>query len=361
MLVLPGRAALSAAKRAAALTEARAVCPGAASIDARWVHIIDASRELTQAELDQLGVMLSYGPSLSPPPAQKIKLETIETDSFYITPRIGTISPWSSKATDIAHVCGLMAIHRIERAVEWNVAGQNVDGKIVGAALSDQMTESVILREADLAQLLATHTSSRPLTSIRATETTLRTASQELGLALADDEISYLVARYAELDRDPTDVELMMFAQANSEHCRHKIFNAEWFISNKPQPHSLFAWIKRSTQNAPEGVLSAYKDNAAVVEGTVTKRFFPDPDGVYRDHEEPQHILGKVETHNHPTAISPFPGAATGSGGEIRDEGATGRGAKPKAGLVGFSVSDLRLPGQLEPWELPQDQWVGSP
>src|SRR5690606_19052630 len=151
----------------------------------------------------------------------------------------------------------------------------------------------------------------------------------------------YLVARYRELGRDPTDVELMMFAQANSEHCRHKIFNAEWYVAGEKQELSLFQWIKRSTQNAPAGVLSAYKDNAAVVEGNVAERSFPDADGVYRGHVEPAHILGKVETHNHPTAISPFPGAATGSGGEIRDEGATGRGAKPKAGLVGFTVSDL--------------------
>ncbi|MFT3700547.1 MAG: phosphoribosylformylglycinamidine synthase [Kofleriaceae bacterium] len=361
MLVLHGRAALGAAKRQTALADARVVCPGVSSIDARWVHVIASTRELTREELDQLAVMLSYGPSAPPPPAQRVKLETVETDTFYITPRVGTTSPWSSKATDIAHVCGLTAITRIERAMEWSVAGLAVDGKTVGMALSDPMTESVLLRESDLAQLLQAPVSTRPLTSVPASVNSLRAASKNLGLALADDEVDYLVDRYGELRRDPTDVELMMFAQANSEHCRHKIFNAEWFISGKPAPHSLFQWIKRTTASSPDGVLSAYKDNAAVVEGTVAARFFPDPDGVYRGHEEPQHILGKVETHNHPTAISPFPGAATGSGGEIRDEGATGRGAKPKAGLVGFSVSDLRFPDKLEPWELPPEQWIGSP
>ena len=183
---------------------------------------------------------------------------------------------------------------------------------------------------------------------------TLRDASTRLGLALADDEIEYLVARYRELGRDPTDVELMMFAQANSEHCRHKIFNAE-LVRRRRAAGALAvpAGSSASTAARPAGVLSAYKDNAAVIEGIAAERFFPDADGVYRGHREPAHILGKVETHNHPTAISPFPGAATGSGGEIRDEGATGRGAKPKAGLVGFTVSDLRIPGALEPWEPP--------
>ena len=364
MLVLPGRAALSAAKRQSALAKARSVCPHATAIDARWVHVVACTRELTGPELDQLGAMLSYGPSAvitTIPAGSQFKAETIETDSFFITPRVGTTSPWSSKATDIAHVCGLSAITRIERATEWTVTGQGIDGAVIGAALSDRMTESVILREADLDLLLGHTTAARGLATIHANAETLRIASRELGLALADDEIEYLVTRYGQLGRDPTDVELMMFAQANSEHCRHKIFNAEWFVGGEKQARSLFSWIKRSTENAPEGVLSAYKDNAAVVEGQPTERFFPDADGVYRGHAEVSHILGKVETHNHPTAISPFPGAATGSGGEIRDEGATGRGAKPKAGLTGFVVSDLRLPGQLEPWELPAEEWIGSP
>ncbi len=372
MLVLPGRAALSAARKQSALWKARTACPGVTALEARWVHVIASTRELSAAELDQLGAMLSYGPRAiqAEPPggaAAFVKAETIETDSFFITPRVGTVSPWSSKATDIARVCGLSAITRIERATEWTVTGQAIDGAQIGAALSDRMTESVILREADLDLLLGHATAARPLASVHLGPTaatgadTLRLASRELGLALADDEIDYLVTRYRELGRDPTDVELMMFAQANSEHCRHKIFNAEWYVQGAKQPRSLFAWIKESTRHAPEGVLSAYKDNAAVVEGQPAERFFPDDDGVYRGHAEVSHILGKVETHNHPTAISPYPGAATGSGGEIRDEGATGRGAKPKAGLVGFAVSDLRLPGLLEPWEPADEEWIGSP
>ena len=365
MLVLPGRAALSAAKRAAALVSAQSVSPHVTSIDARWVHVIASSRELTNPELEQLGAMLSYGPSaVVSQPAQKLRVQTAETDSFYIAPRIGTTSPWSSKATDIAHVCGIAAVTRIERAMEWSVTGLGIDGGLIGGALFDRMTESVLRREADLAQLLETSAAARPLRSVALGtdgSATLRAASRQLGLALADDEIEYLVKSYKGLGRDPTDVELMMFAQANSEHCRHKIFNADWFVHGEKQAHSLFQWIKQSTAAAPEGVLSAYSDNAAVVEGQPAERFFPDPDGVYRGHHEVSHILGKVETHNHPTAISPFAGAATGSGGEIRDEGATGRGGKPKAGLIGFVVSDLRLPGLLEPWEAPADEWVGSP
>ena len=364
--ILPGRAALSAARRASALARARTVSPSVMSIDARWVHLVASSRPLAPAELDQLGEMLTYGPVPveTASTGSPFKVETVETDSFFITPRIGTTSPWSSMASDLAQVCGLTAITRIERGTEWNVSGQSIDGAVIGAALSDRMTESVIVREQDLEKLIAAATAPRALAIVELGErgpATLREASRRLGLALADDEIDYLVARYRELRRDPTDVELMMFAQANSEHCRHKIFNAEWYVGDKPQDRSLFQWIKLSTAAAPDGVLSAYKDNAAVIEGHSAERFFPDADGVYRGHHEPSHILGKVETHNHPTAISPFPGAATGSGGEIRDEGATGRGGKPKAGLVGFTVSDLRIPGALEPWEPPADEWNGSP
>ncbi|NVB77137.1 MAG: phosphoribosylformylglycinamidine synthase [Kofleriaceae bacterium] len=361
MIVIPGRAALSAARKASTLAKVRAVSPEVTSIDARWVHLVVADRTLTQGELDQLGQMLSYGPAEAPQPPSP-RLETVETVSFVITPRLGTVSPWSSKATDIARVCGLSAVTRIERGLEYAIIGKSIDVPKIAALLSDRMTESVIMRETDLHKVVGAPGEPRPLAFVALGADgakTLREASNRLGLALADDEIEYLVARYGELGRDPTDVELMMFAQANSEHCRHKIFNAEWFVSGEKMDRSLFSWIKRSTENAPTGVLSAYKDNAAVVEGHVAERFFPDADGVYRGHEEPSHILGKVETHNHPTAISPFPGAATGSGGEIRDEGATGRGAKPKAGLVGFTVSDLRIPGALEPWE--RSEWIGSP
>jgi phosphoribosylformylglycinamidine synthase len=361
LLIIPGRPALSAARKASVLTKVREVSPHVTSLEARWVHMVVAGRELTADELTQLGDMLSYGP-IEPPVRPSRRLETVETVSFVVTPRIGTVSPWSSKATDIAHVCGLSAVTRIERGTEWTFVGDAIDVAKVSALLSDRMTESVIMRESDLAKVVAFAGSPRPLQFVQLGNRgvdTLREASTRLGLALADDEIEYLVARYKELGRDPTDVELMMFAQANSEHCRHKIFNADWYVSGEKQERSLFQWIKTSTAAAPAGVLSAYKDNAAVIEGSTAERFFPDADGVYRGHVEPAHILGKVETHNHPTAISPFPGAATGSGGEIRDEGATGRGAKPKAGLVGFTVSDLRIPEQLEPWE--RDEWIGSP
>ncbi|MEO7096504.1 MAG: phosphoribosylformylglycinamidine synthase, partial [Polyangiales bacterium] len=259
---------------------------------------------------------------------------------------------------------GLTAVTRIERAIAYAITGTG-DLEAVGAALADRMTESVITREADLAKVLAPPGEARPLGFVALGadgQATLRAASTRLGLALADDEIEYLVKRYGELGRDPTDVELMMFAQANSEHCRHKIFNAEWFVDGAKQAASLFEMIKQTHAASPGGTLSAYKDNAAVVEGSTAMRFFPrEADHVYTGVLEPVHILGKVETHNHPTAISPFPGAATGSGGEIRDEGATGRGGKPKAGLVGFTVSDLRIPGALEPWEPEAKQWVGSP
>jgi phosphoribosylformylglycinamidine synthase len=362
LLILPGRPALSVAKQLRALATARAGFPGLRGLTARWVHLVATARPLTAAEATQLDEMLTYGPLDDGPLVSAAG--SVETVTFFVTPRLGTTSPWSSKATDIAHVCGLAAITRIERAVAYVAIGIGLSARGLGAALADRMTESVIVREAELADVVSRGVAPRSLGFIRLgadAPGTLRAASTRLGLALADDEIAYLVERYRELGRDPTDVELMMFAQANSEHCRHKIFNAELYLDGELQPDSLFQLIKRSTQRAPEGVLSAYKDNAAIVEGVVADRLFPDPDGVYRGHHEAQHILGKVETHNHPTAISPFPGAATGSGGEIRDEGATGRGGKPKAGLVGFTVSDLRLPGALEPWEAPDDRWVGSP
>ena len=361
MLIVPGRAALSAARQLRALGKGQAACPGLRGLTARWIHLVTTERPLTAAEAAQLDELLTCGPRDDGPPVTPAG--SVEMLTFYVTPRIGTTSPWSSKATDIAHVCGLASITRIERGIAYLALGTGLSVQALGAALADRMTESVIEHEADLARVLA-HGAPRPLGFVRLGAdpiATLGEASQRLGLALAPDEIAYLVERYRELGRDPTDVELMMFAQANSEHCRHKIFNAEVWLGGERQPHSLFQLIKRSTEQAPEGVLSAYKDNAAVVEGVVAERLFPDADRVYRGHREPSHILGKVETHNHPTAISPFPGAATGSGGEIRDEGATGRGGKPKAGLVGFTVSDLRLPGALEPWEPPDERWIGSP
>jgi phosphoribosylformylglycinamidine synthase len=350
--VLRGRAALSAARRERALTTARAACPGVATLDTCWVHVVASARELTAAEVAQLEQMLDYGPATAVEGRGALP-ETL----VYVAPRRGTTSPWSSKATDIAHVCGLAAVTRIERAIEYALTGDHVDARAIGRALADRMTESVIVDASELEAIVVRGGAPRPLGTIARGE--LRAASDRLGLALADDEIAYLTAAYDQLGRDPTDVELMMFAQANSEHCRHKIFNASWTVDGAARDASLFAMIKQTTAASPGGVRSAYRDNAAVVDGVVAERLWPDADGVYRAHREPLHVLGKVETHNHPTAISPFPGAATGSGGEIRDEGATGRGGKPKAGLVGFSVSDLRIPGAAEPWERADS--IGSP
>ncbi len=278
-----------------------------------------------------------------------------------VVPRPGTISPWSSKATDIAKNCGLSAIARVERGVGFRVAARG--GLPLGAQdraallplLHDRMTEAVLPRLEDAGTLFA-HFPPRPLASIpllaEGRDAIVR-ANVVLGLALAEDEIDYLDAGFRRIGRDPTDVELMMFAQANSEHCRHKIFNARWIVDGAAQDRSLFAMIRHTHAKSPAGTVVAYADNAAIMEGAVVRRFYPGPDGRYGAREEATHILMKVETHNHPTAIAPFPGAATGSGGEIRDEGATGIGAKPKAGLTGFTVSHLRLPTLPQPWEGP--------
>ncbi|HEY5938214.1 MAG TPA: hypothetical protein VIU61_26365, partial [Kofleriaceae bacterium] len=292
MLIVPGRAALSAARRARAFARAKAVSDGLAMLDTRWVHLVVTERALTAAEATQLEHMLAYGPDVPvmAPSGAMISAPataTTKASTFWVTPRIGTVSPWSSKATDIAHVCGLSAVTRIERAIEYNVHGVKLDLAAIGRALSDRMTESVIASSDQLERVVVAGGEPRPLGHVALGgegAATLRDASRRLGLALAEDEIEYLVARYRELGRDPTDVELMMFAQANSEHCRHKIFNAEFHVGGHKQERSLFQLIKRSTEANPAGVLSAYKDNAAVVEGTVAERFFPDADGVYRGH-----------------------------------------------------------------------------
>ena len=318
-------------------------------IYAEYMHFADLSAPLSDSEQGKLSSLLKYGPSLT------------EHDPFgkliLVTPRPGTISPWSSKATDIAHNCGLSQVKRIERGVAYYVQGDaltQAQWHEVIALLHDRMMET-IFSSFEQADALFAHQQPAPMKTIdiiNGGREALATANTEMGLALADDEIDYLQAAFTGLKRNPTDVELYMFAQANSEHCRHKIFNADWVIDGEEQPKSLFKMIKNTFEKTPEHVLSAYKDNAAVMEGSLVGRFFPEPEGrTYRYHQEDTHILMKVETHNHPTAISPWPGAATGSGGEIRDEGATGRGAKPKAGLVGFSVSNLRIPGFEQPWE----------
>jgi phosphoribosylformylglycinamidine synthase len=363
MIELPGAQAVSDFRIAKLRPALEALAPGIGAVSARYLHFVDLERDLDGRERELLGRLLTYGP----------REEAQRTDEkagaeIIIVPRFGTISPWSSKATDIAHVCGLDAVRRIERGVRWRMETSREltreELQRLAAPLFDRMTETALLDRAQAATLF-THEATRPLrtVSLATGREALAKANTELGLALSDDEIDYLVKNFAALKRDPTDVELMMFAQANSEHCRHKIFNAEWTIDGEKQPKSLFAMIRNTHAKNPKGVLSAYRDNAAVIEGPLGKRYFPNPENdIYGAVEEPIDILMKVETHNHPTAISPFPGAATGSGGEIRDEGATGRGAKPKAGLTGFSVSHLRIPGFEQPWEkTPLSKQVGKP
>lgn len=350
MLTLPGAPAFSRFRLDKFLEDLRGVCPAVTAVAARHMHFADLERELDDAELRLLKRLLSYGPTR--------KVAFPEGDVLLVVPRFGTISPWSSKATDIAHNCGLAAVRRLERGVAWHlVARRPLTGEELcelSAPLHDRMTEAVVQRVEDAARLFERH-APEPLgrvDALRGGRAALAAANGALGLALSEDEIDYLLAHFLAAGRNPTDAELMMFAQANSEHCRHKIFNASWVVDGAPQPKSLFAMIRNTHEKSPGGVLSAYCDNAAVMEGWVAERFFAAPaDARYGYVEEPVHILMKVETHNHPTAISPFPGAATGAGGEIRDEGATGLGAKPKAGLAGFSVSHLRIPGYEQPWE----------
>ena len=349
MEILRGSPALSAFRITKLLARFQAANLPVSNIYAEYVHFAELSAPLSDEEQARLASLLTYGPHLSShTPAGKLLL---------VTPRPGTISPWSSKATDIAHNCGLQQVVRLERGVAYYVEASTLNAEQwqqVAGELHDRMMESVFgdLQEAES---LFAHHQPAPVASVDMLgqgRSALEEANRRLGLALAEDEIDYLLDAFTALNRNPNDIELYMFAQANSEHCRHKIFNADWVIDGEQQPKSLFKMIKNTFEKTPDHVLSAYKDNAAVMEGSEVGRFFADRDGNrYGYHQEPTHILMKVETHNHPTAISPWPGAATGSGGEIRDEGATGRGAKPKAGLVGFSVSNLRIPGFEQPWE----------
>ena len=332
-------------------------------LEALFIHFIELEEELETEEQAVLQQLLHYGPGHAAAPLYTPTELLPERGALrLVVPRPGTISPWSSKATDIAHNCGLHKIRRIERGVAYRLtpAGGDLaalEEATVEAALPllhDRMTE-VVLREISEAEALFHHADPRPcqvIDLLNGGHAALLHANRELGLALSQEEIDYLVESFQALGRNPNDIELMMFAQANSEHCRHKIFNADWVMDGQAMETSLFAMIRHTTEQSPHGVLSAYCDNAAVISGWEGERFFPDPkDQIYRPHREWIDILMKVETHNHPTAISPHPGAATGAGGEIRDEGATGRGAKPKAGLTGFSVSNLQLPGLPRPWE----------
>jgi phosphoribosylformylglycinamidine synthase len=366
MLILPGSNALSAFRSNRLLMQLQAVAPTIAAVQARYYHFIDASGTLSTGDAARLSSMLTYGE-----PMPETQYEGV-TEEFFVIPRLGTISPWASKATDIAHNCGMVQIHRIERGVAYTVVLKSgilgtgfgapkklADNEVasVAALLHDRMTETV-LRNADQASALFDELEGRPLESVdilgAAGRNALVRANAEMGLALAEDEIDYLFDAFTRVQRNPTDVELMMFAQANSEHCRHKIFNAEWTIDGVKQDKSLFGMIKNTHQLQPKGTIVAYSDNSAIMEGVEAMRFYPQGEGhEYGATTGLTHTLMKVETHNHPTAISPFPGASTGAGGEIRDEGATGRGAKPKAGLTGFTVSNLNIPGAEQPWETP--------
>ncbi|WP_163558618.1 phosphoribosylformylglycinamidine synthase [Halomonas sp. NO4] len=362
MLELRGAPALSAFRHAKLLAALRARVPEVESLSADYVHFVDHDGELSDDARHLLDQLLDYGARRES--ADGEARARPEGHLLLVVPRIGTQSPWSSKATDIAHNCGLAEVQRIERGIAYRVGLKAPMSEAaftaIVATLHDRMTETVLTDASDAAKLFAHHAPA-PLGSVEILEggrEALATANGELGLALADDEIDYLCEAFRELGRNPTDVELMMFAQANSEHCRHKIFNADWVIDGEAQPHSLFAMIKNTYQASPDAILSAYRDNAAVIEGATAPRFFPVPltgkageRAAYGSHQEPIHILMKVETHNHPTAIAPHPGAATGAGGEIRDEGATGIGGKPKAGLTGFAVSNLRIPEFVQPWE----------
>ncbi len=342
-LALRGSAAFSA-PRLARLQKSLGDSVSGIGLAAEHWYFIELAAPLNAEETSRLKDLLGIPATLPAPPAGKLLL---------VTPRLGTISPWSSKATDIAKNCGFTAVKRIERAVAYHVSGKVAQELALATRLHDRMTESV-LDSVDAARALFHHVAPQPLTSVDLRgggREALVAANRELGLALSDDEIDYLAENFGRLGRNPTDVELMMFAQANSEHCRHKIFNASWTVDGQPQPLSLFGMIRETHKAHPEGTVVAYSDNAAVIEGANIRRFYPRADRGYQYSDELTHILAKVETHNHPTAISPFPGAATGSGGEIRDEGATGRGSKPKAGLCGFSVSDLKIPGYVQPWE----------
>ncbi len=319
------------------------------TIESQYVYIADLENDkvLTDIDLNKMLILLND--------TEKTISGKISTNGCVVVPRLGTISPWASKATDIVKTCGIKGLNRIERGIVYTLKGADTKSiEAMQALLHDRMMEQVFTELAPLENLFS-HQQPKPFSTVDVLakgKKALQTANTEMGLALSEDEIDYLVNAFKTLNRNPVDAELMMFAQANSEHCRHKIFNADWTIDGKKKPHSLFGMIRNTHQKSPGGVLSAYSDNAAVVEGLQATRFFPNPEThSYQITEEPVHFQIKVETHNHPTAISPFPGAATGAGGEIRDEGATGRGSKPKSGLTGFTVSNLNIPGFKQPWE----------
>ncbi|HEV3104918.1 MAG TPA: phosphoribosylformylglycinamidine synthase [Trinickia sp.] len=379
----PGASALSDFRQTRLLETLARIDANIVGVRGQYLHFVNALTPLSADDNARIEALMHYGAPF------EANDERGATETFLVVPRFGTVSPWASKATDIAHHCGLTYVRRIERGIEFTVTLKTglFGGKkgladearaAIAAALHDRMTESVV-RSRDDALHLFDELPAKPLSTVdvltggrQGGRAALERANAELGLALADDEIDYLVDAFAKLERNPSDVELMMFAQANSEHCRHKIFNAQWTIDGEPQDISLFQMIKNTEKLHPQGTIVAYSDNSAIMQGGEAERWFPRPaardaqasdaeailDEHYGRHVELTHTLMKVETHNHPTAISPFAGAATGAGGEIRDEGATGRGARPKAGLTGFTVSNLELPGAIAPWENARDAAV---
>ena len=348
---LNGARALSDFRAARLLAALQRVSSNIEAVSGRFVHFVHTSRELTEAEKTRLGSLLDYGDA-----AEDVRGDV----TFMVVPRLGTISPWASKATDIVKNCGIEGVMRVERGTVFSLqtsASLTDDEKAAAAAtLHDRMTESVVAEDFPAEQLFV-ELEGRPMATVALVEEgrpALERANVDMGLALSEDEIDYLTDAFTKIGRNPTDVELMMFAQANSEHCRHKIFNARWTIDGADREETLFGMIRQTHKMAPQGTITAYADNAAIFEGAEVTRLYPRPGSgnefgrVFERADEMTHTVFKVETHNHPTAISPFPGASTGSGGEIRDEGATGRGARPKAGLCGFTTSNLNLP------ELPQ-------
>jgi len=351
MLSLHGAPAHSLLTTQKLLHNIQQALPAVSALESRFIHFADIKAELEEDELKLLNKLLKYGPQVAEQSEQNAQV----TQHYLVIPRLGTISPWSSKATDIALNCGLSKVKRLERGILFTLhASAEIDEHKLLPYLHDRMTQIVVL-DIKGAEKLFQSAEASPMQTIdilQGGKQALVDANKNMGLALAEDEIDYLHESFIALGRNPNDIELMMFAQANSEHCRHKIFNASWTVDGQVQDKSLFAMIRNTYECHSEGVLSAYKDNASVMKGMKAGRFFPDPKSrSYQYHQEDIHILSKVETHNHPTAIAPFPGASTGSGGEIRDEGATGTGSKPKAGLTGFSVSNLKIPGQIQPWE----------
>ena len=334
MQVVGGTSALSEFRRRKLLAKLQKIDSGISAVEAEFIHLINGRTD------ERLKKLVTYGTAFKG--GRKGTL-------YLVVPRPGTISPWSSKATDIVHNSGLTEVRRVERGTAYYVQGGDFKPE-VAKALHDRMTETVLESVEAAKVLFETHTPQR-LHEIETSKAALQAANQTMGLALSEDEVQYLLDAYSELGRKPTDVELMMFAQINSEHARHKVFNADWEIDGTKQPKSLFKMIKNTYEQGGQDVLSAYHDNAAVLKGPAAGRFFADGGGTYAYHQEPVHAVIKVETHNHPTAIAPDPGAATGIGGEIRDEAATGRGAKAKMGLAGFSVSNLEIPDFVQPWE----------